>query len=100
MTAQDISANGYDGRCGPYPDAVARWWGEVTKYDWDPCTALYVIYRESGGQNVYNYEGSGACGVMQLLPCMYPDDGAANIRYGYEHKYVPSGWSPWAVMGQ
>ena len=90
----------YDGRCGPYPDAVTRWWGEVTRYDWDWCTALWVIYRESGGQNVYNYEGSGACGVMQLLPCMFPDDGVANIEYGYWHKYVPSGWAPWAVMEQ
>lgn len=89
----------YDGRCGPYPDAVTRWWGEVTKYDWDWCTALYVIFAESGGLNVYNYQGSGACGVMQLLPCMYPDDGAANIEYGYWHKYVPAGWAPWAVMG-
>lgn len=89
----------YAGQCGwGYSANVTRWWPVITQYPWDACTVVYIISRESGGLNVYNFEGSGACGVMQLLPCRYPSDGAANIAYGYYHKYLLAGWSPWAVM--
>lgn len=107
-TVQAGSGNGvtstraaaYEGQCGwGYSTNVTRWWPVITQYPWDACTVVYIISRESGGLNVYNFEGSGACGVMQLLPCRYPYDGAANIAYGYYHKYLLAGWSPWAVMG-
>lgn len=90
------AGGGYNGQCGGgYDGSVTQWWPVVTQYDWDPCTALMVIDTESGGRSVYNTQGSGACGVMQLLPCQYPNDGAANIAAGYG-KYVDAGgWSPW-----
>jgi soluble lytic murein transglycosylase-like protein len=88
----------YAGQCGwGYSTNVTRWWPVIIQYGWDACTALSVIDRESGGLNVYNYQGSGACGVMQLLPCEYPDDGASNIARGYQKYLAAGGWSPWVV---
>ncbi len=94
---QPLSAGGgYNGQCGgSYSSSVTQWWGVVSQYNWDPCTALSVIATESGGLNVYNAQGSGACGVMQLLPCQYPDDGASNIAAGYAKYVAAGGWSPW-----
>lgn len=89
----------YAGQCGPYDATVTRWWPVIIQYPWDACSVLYIINRESGGLNVYNYEGSGACGVMQLLPCEYPDDGAMNIAAGYQKYVAAGGWSPWEVIG-
>lgn len=38
--------------------------------EWAVDEALYVIQHESEGDpNVYNRQGSGACGLFQLLPC-------------------------------
>jgi hypothetical protein len=90
-----VGGAGYQGQCGAYSASVTQWWPVVTQYDWDPCTALEVIETESGGANVYNTQGSGACGVMQLLPCQYPNNGAANIAAGYAKYAAAGGWSPW-----
>lgn len=93
-----MATSAYQGQCPGYfsPD-VTRWWPLIIQYGWDPCTALWVIDRESGGLNVYNYEGSGACGVMQLLPCEYPEDAAMNIARGYQKYVEAGGWRPWVV---
>jgi len=94
VEAQSVGGD-YAGQCGGgYFDTVTQWWAVITQYPWDACTVLAIIQRESHGLNVYNYEGSGACGVLQLLPCEYPDDGAANIAAGFA-KWEVAGWSPW-----
>lgn len=95
----------YAGQCGDYPETVTRWWGEVTRYPWDACTVLMIINRESTGQPaVSNYEGSGAAGLMQVMPSTWaeagcggsPFDGVANIACGWR-LYTIDGWRPWAV---
>ena len=56
--------------------APAREWSTeeivayICSYPW-PCEeALYVSGMESGlDPNVFNHQGSGACGLFQLLPC-------------------------------
>lgn len=86
----------------PHGNAWERW-RPLVKWTWPAAlvnTVISVIRYESSGQEfVYNHGGSGAYGLMQLLPrppgVTYAYD---QLVYAYWHKYVPAGysWSPWA----
>lgn len=66
---------------------------------WAVDEALYVISRESGGDpNVYNRQGSGACGLFQTLPCECLDP-ACNVAVAYR-KWVGGGESFYAAWYQ
>ena len=77
-------------------------WRPLLRYTWPHSlvdTAVRVIRFESGGAAYrYNTAGSGAFGLMQLLPrpagVWSP---LSQLRYAYWRKYVPAGgWSPWS----
>ena len=77
-------------------------WTPLLRYTWPHYlvpTAVQVIRYESGGAPYrYNSAGSGAFGLMQLLPrpagVWSP---LSQLRYAYWRKYVPAGgWSPWS----
>jgi hypothetical protein len=63
---------------------------------------MYVIDRESGGNpSVFNYEGSGCAGLLQLAPCHYsgrfdPTNAKRNLSYGLR-LWRGSGWAPWSL---
>ena len=58
----------------------------LSQYPWSVDEALYVISKESNfDPNVWNFEGSGACGLFQLLPCTCIDI-ECNIQQAY-HKW-------------
>lgn len=88
-----------------YGSSVGRWTRLARRTGWPwpqfP-TLMYVIERESGGNpSVFNYQGSGAAGLLQLAPCHYsgrfdPTDPRANLSYGLK-LFRGSGWSPWAL---
>jgi hypothetical protein len=65
-------------------------------------TLFYVIDRESGGDpDVYNYQGSGCAGLLQLAPVHYlgrfdPTIPRANLAYGFK-LWRGSGWAPWSL---
>lgn len=88
------------GACGPFRhgDAVARWYTLVASYsDWDVCTGLHIIDLESGGDpNIWNSQGSGACGLWQTLPCDRGTDPVANTELAHL-KWLARGWHPWSV---
>ena len=54
-----------------FPDAVRQWCGLIEKYaqeqSLDANLIAAVIYQESGG-NPQSYSGSGAVGLMQVMP--------------------------------
>lgn len=87
-------------QCGrDYPAGVHRWAPVAAQYSWDVCAWANIVDCESDGDEwVMNYSGSGACGVMQHLPCQYLGDGAGSIALGYA-KYAERGWQPWTVGG-
>jgi len=91
----------------------------VSAASWRPCVrhfwpasavphALYIIRRESGGQEtVPNHQGSGCIGLFQLCADVYqgrisgiaafdPTVGWMNVRAAAK-LYRICGWSPWAV---
>lgn len=77
------------------PD-VERWRWLVAAYfpSWAVDEALDVIQHESRGDpNVWNFEGSGACGLLQLLPCVSTDP-EINIAAGFE-KWLDGGMDFW-----
>lgn len=86
----------------PHGNAWERW-RPLVKWTWPANlvnTVISIIHWESSGQEfVYNHGGSGAYGLMQLLPrpagVTYAYD---QLVYAYWHKYVAAGysWSPWA----
>lgn len=87
-------------RCGRvYAERVYVWAPVAAQYSWDICEWANIVDCESDGDEwVMNYSGSGACGVMQHLPCQYLGDGAGSIMLGFE-KYAARGWQPWTVGG-
>jgi len=75
---------------GGFTYTVEQWRDMVCAYAWPCDEALNVIKHESGGDpNVYNHEGSGACGLFQLLPCEGTDP-ATNIA-GAFRKWLDGG---------
>lgn len=85
--------------------AVGRWVRCSRRVGWQWSsipTLMYVIDRESNGDPaVQNYMGSGATGLLQLMPVHWqgrfdPRDPRANLSYGYK-LYRGSGWSPWGM---
>jgi hypothetical protein len=86
----------------PHGNAWERW-RPLVRWTWpanlvDTVVAI-IHYESSGGEFKYNMEGSGAYGLMQLLPrpagVTYAYE---QLVYAYKHKYVAAGysWSPWA----
>lgn len=73
----------------------------ICSYDW-PCEeALYVSWHESGHQLwVLNYEGSGACGLFQTLPCVGYGDIEANLDEAYRKWLACNGGSFWCAWYQ
>ncbi len=60
-------------------------------------TMLGYIDRESGGDPSAVNSSSGACGLLQLYPCLGGSawlDPMTNLRLAYQ-KYQASGFSPW-----
>lgn len=98
-TASAASVINIEG-CGQlFISQVAQWWDLIIQYDWDPCAALRIINCESKGDPwVYNFTGSGACGLWQHLPCQYPGDAVGSTALAYQ-KYASRGWQPWIVGG-
>jgi len=80
------------GSCGERN--VEEWRWLVAPYAWDATEALGVIRHESRGDPcVYNFEGSGACGLFQHLPCACTDlQCQVNLAWA---KYVDGGYSFW-----
>lgn len=80
------------------PD-VERWRWLVAAYFpyWAVDEALDVIQHESRGDpNAWNFEGSGACGLFQTLPCAGLDP-EANVAAAYI-KWLDGGkdfWRHW-----
>lgn len=95
------AAQTYEGieECGQsFPASVAQWWDTVRQYAWNACSALRIILCESRGDAYAVNASSGACGVMQHLPCQYPGDGPGSISLGFA-KYATRGFQPWNVGG-
>jgi hypothetical protein len=95
-----------------YGTSVARWCWLADDVGWTPDTwptLFFVIERESGGSpKALNTQGSGAAGLLQLMPGWYagdyydfpdfdPYNPRLNLKYGYEG-YKVSGWQPWSVQ--
>ena len=61
---------------------------------------MFIINRESGGDPaIRNYQGSGATGLLQLMPLHWqgkfdPCNPRANLKYGAK-LYRGSQWQPW-----
>lgn len=78
---------------------VDRWGPLVASVfpEWAVCDALFVISVESeGNPNVYNFTGSGACGLFQLLPCESTDPYLNTL--GAYRKWLDGGqdfWKHW-----
>jgi hypothetical protein len=72
-------------------------------FDWDCDTALRVASCETGGDyNQYDYNPSGATGLMQMMLPLHeglfdgnPYDPYVNARAAYR-LWASSGWTPWA----
>lgn len=83
----------------PIGDAVERWRPLVAEYFPPEAVdeGLDVISHESGGDpNIYNLEGSGACGLWQDLPCECIDP-ECNTRVALRkwHSAGDSFYGPW-----
>lgn len=93
------------------PAKVGRWVRLARKAGWEwgnIDTLMHVVARESSGSaSVENGEGSGATGLLQLMPGWYagdyydfpdfdPHDPYLNLYYGHKG-WLVSGWSPWAL---
>jgi Sec-independent protein translocase protein TatA len=108
------STHSYDDFCGRHiedPTKVGRWVYLARKAGW-PWNAMdklmHVIARESSGYpGVSNSAGSGAAGLLQLMPGWYsgsyynfpdfdPYNAYLNLYYGHKG-WLESGWVPWAV---
>ena len=86
----------------PHGNAWEKW-RPLVKWTWPAHLVNIVVniihYESSGAEFVYNHGGSGAYGLMQLLPrpagVTYAYD---QLVYAYWHKYVAAGYSfsPWA----
>jgi soluble lytic murein transglycosylase-like protein len=108
------SNHNYDDFCGRHiedPAKVGRWVSLARKAGWPWSamdTLMHVIARESSGYpGVPNSEGSGAAGLLQLMPGWYngsyydfpdfnPYDAYLNLYYGRKG-WEESGWTPWAI---
>jgi len=91
-----------------YGATVGRWVWLADDVGWPPAqwpTLFFVVDRESGGfPGIMNSQGSGAAGLLQLMPGWYtgqwglpagnPRDPRYNLRSGHLmwHK---EGWRPW-----
>jgi hypothetical protein len=93
------------GYTASFGSSVGRWVRLSRRVGWSWATMptlMMVVDRESGGDpGVFNYQGSGCAGLLQLAPCHYegrfsPTDPKANLSYGLK-LYRGSGWSPWAL---
>lgn len=94
-----IEGGGPLANCGRfYPERVQYWAATAAQYDWDLCAWANITDCESNGDEWIVNQSSGACGVMQHLPCQYLGDGAGSISLGYQ-KYAARGWQPWTVGG-
>lgn len=87
-----------------YRPAVGRWVRLSRRVGW-PWSSIdglmYVIERESkGNPKVYNTQGSGAAGLLQLMPMHYkafdPTNPKRNLAKGLR-SWKSSGWQPWAL---
>ena len=83
---------------GEYPPGVIAWAEVAVAYSWDICEWANIVDCESDGNEWVVNPSSGACGVMQHLPCQHLGDGYASIALGWE-KYATRGWQPWTVGG-
>lgn len=78
---------------------VDRWGPLVASVfpEWAVCEALFIIQHESNGDpNVWNFQGSGACGLFQLLPCESTDPYLNTL--GAHRKWLDGGqdfWKHW-----
>lgn len=88
-----------------YGASVGRWTWLARDVGWpkaEMATLMYVVDRESGGDaGVFNFEGSGCAGLLQLAPCHYsgvfdPKDPRANLACGLK-LWRGSAWAPWAL---
>jgi hypothetical protein len=82
-------------------------WRPLVRWTWPAAlvdTVVQIMRYESGGREfVWNHGGSGAFGLVQLLPKPAKVWGAlSQLVYAYYHKYLSSlrrygnGWLPWA----
>jgi hypothetical protein len=93
------------------PVPVGRWvWlARDVGWQWSQIDMLmHIIARESSGSpTVTNTQGSGATGLLQLMPGWYagdyynfpdfnPKDARLNLYYGHKG-YEESGWAPWQL---
>lgn len=86
-------------QCGKsYPSDVVRWSTVAAQYGWNLCEWANIVDCESDGLEWIVNPYSGACGVMQHLPCQALGDGAGSIALGWA-KYSSRGWQPWTVGG-
>jgi soluble lytic murein transglycosylase-like protein len=96
---------------GAYGVNVGRWvWlaGDVGWPRGELGTLMFVIERESGGSPLSdNTQGSGAAGLLQLMPGWYAGDyydfpdfdphvPRLNLKYGYLG-WLVDGWIPWSL---
>lgn len=95
------TGSGYEllAHCGrTYPDRVYLWATTAATYGWNLCEWANIVDCESDGDEWVSNPSSGACGVMQHLPCAHLGDGYGSIALGYA-KYQERGWQPWTVGG-
>ena len=93
-----------------YGATVGRWVWLSDDVGWPPAqwpTLFYVIERESGGYpGIMNSQGSGAAGLLQLMPGWYtgqwglpagnPRDPRYNLHSGYL-MWKTERWGPWGM---
>lgn len=95
-----------------YGTGVGRWVWLALDVGWPSSslpTLFYVIDRESGGSpTIMNTQGSGAAGLLQLMPGWYAGDyygnmpnfdplkPRLNLKYGLVG-YRADGWVPWSL---
>ena len=101
------SHHDYSDFAGRYvePGPVGRWVWLAREVGWPWSTIdnlMHIIARESSGcATVPNSQGSGATGLLQLMPMHWegkfnPKDPRKNLSYGHK-LYLEAGWSPWAL---
>jgi hypothetical protein len=92
----------YSAQYGP---AVSRWtWlSRDTGWGWSEIPQLlFIVDRESGGsESILNAQGSGACGLLQILPSNVTQPwrlvhGRYNLGQGLRLWRI-AGWQPWTL---
>lgn len=100
-----VSAQSVRPSCS-FPAEVERWREAVSRYPWQPCEALTVLWCESKG-DPGALNPSGASGLLQIMMPLHRGQLAegesvftpeVNLRVGAA-LWRERGWAPWIVGG-